>query len=80
MRMVVVGKLKQTRYSGHPIEMSEMNTTDGVLFMRTEVRAGDRLLIKSTCVMCGMAMLLSATDGSLEKWEDWHTCDKIITV
>jgi len=46
-------------------------------FAHAEVRAGDRLLIKSTCRICGMAMLLSAADGSLEKWESWHECDNL---
>ncbi len=46
-------------------------------FNHTEVRAGDRLLIKTTCIVCGMSMLLSAADGSLQKWESWHECDTL---
>ena len=59
----------------HPIDMSGL---EEIRFSHTEVRAGDRLLIKSTCNYCGMSMLLSATDGSLHKWESWHVCDSII--
>jgi hypothetical protein len=47
-------------------------------FNHTEIRAGDRLLIKSTCMNCGMSMLLSAADDSLRKWERWHECDVIL--
>lgn len=49
-------------------------------FNHTEVHAGTRLLIKSTCLNCGMSMLLSAADDSLEKWERWHECDVILAV
>ncbi len=57
-----------------------MSDIEDIRYTHTEVRAGDRLLIKSTCLSCGMAMLLSATDGSLDKWERWHVCDRVIPV
>jgi len=57
-----------------------MSAIEDIRYSHTEVRAGDRLLIKTTCNNCGMAMLLSATDGSLEKWENWHVCDRVIAV
>jgi len=47
-------------------------------FNHTEVNAGGRVLVKSTCRYCGMSMLLSAADGSLQKWERWHECDRVI--
>jgi hypothetical protein len=49
-------------------------------FNHTEVHAGNRLLIKSTCLNCGMSMLLSAADDTLQKWERWHECDVILPV
>jgi hypothetical protein len=57
-----------------------MSDIEDSRFNHTEVHAGARLLIKSTCLNCGMSMLLSAADGSLEKWERWHECDVILTV
>ena len=53
---------------------------EDIRFAHTEVRAGDRLLVKSECVFCGMSMMLSAADGSLQKWERWHVCDNVIGV
>jgi hypothetical protein len=55
-----------------------MGPLEEIRFNHTEVRAGNRLLIKTTCLFCGMSMLLSDTDGSLQKWEGWHVCDNII--
>jgi len=57
-----------------------MSSIEDIRFNHTEVRAGDRLLIKTTCLHCGMSMLLSDSDGSLEKWESWHVCDQVIAV
>lgn len=57
-----------------------MSGIEDIRYTHTEIRAGDRLLIKTTCNFCGMAMLLSATDGSLEKWERWHVCDSVLAV
>jgi hypothetical protein len=57
-----------------------MSAFEDVRYTHTEVRAGDRLLIKSTCNNCGMSMLLSEADGSLQKWETWHVCDSVIVV
>jgi len=57
-----------------------MSAVEDIRFHHTEVRAGERLLIKSTCLTCGMSMLLSSADGSLEKWERWHECDVILPV
>jgi hypothetical protein len=57
-----------------------MSAIEDIRYAHTEVRAGNRLLIKSTCIHCGMSMLLSASDGSLQKWEKWHVCDSVIAV
>jgi hypothetical protein len=57
-----------------------MSAIEDSRFNHTEIHAGDRLLIKSTCLNCGMSMLLSAADGSLQKWERWHECDVILPV
>ncbi len=57
-----------------------MSTMEDSRFHHTEVHAGNRLLIKSTCMNCGMSMLLSAADESLQKWERWHECDVILAV
>jgi hypothetical protein len=57
-----------------------MSDIDDIRFNHTEIRAGDRLLIKSTCMSCGMSMLLSTADDSLQKWERWHECDVILPV
>lgn len=54
-----------------------MRPIEDIRFTHTDVRAGDRLLIKSTCNDCGMSMLLSPNDGSLQKWESWHICDNV---
>ena len=58
--------------------MDAMDALEDFRFTHTEVRAGERLLIKTNGQLCGMSMLLSAKDGSLEKWERWHDCDRII--
>ncbi|HTZ88798.1 MAG TPA: hypothetical protein VMA71_00580 [Alloacidobacterium sp.] len=60
------------------LHCTTMATIDDIRYSHTEVRAGDRLLIKATCNRCGMSMLLSAADGSLQKWERWHVCDSVI--
>ena len=57
-----------------------MSDVEDIRFTHTEVRAGARLLVKSECMFCGMSMLLSKADGSLEKWERWHVCDNVIGV
>jgi hypothetical protein len=67
---------KKTRYS--PLHIYECYRRRPL--RPHEVRAGNRLLIKSTCIHCGMSMLLSANDGSLQKWERWHVCDSVIAV
>ena len=35
---------------------------------------GDRMLILSTCDVCGARKKCSTFDGSLEKWERSHRC------
>lgn len=57
-----------------------MDDISDIRFTHTEVHAGTRLLIKSECIFCGMSMLLSEADGSLQKWEKWHVCDNVIPV
>jgi hypothetical protein len=76
---------KLTRYSAlaNMSDLPDINDIEDIRdirFMHTEIRAGDRLLIKSTCISCGMAMLLSAADGSLQKWERWHVCDTVLPI
>jgi hypothetical protein len=34
------------------------------------------LFIKSMCKRCGASGVVSVYDGSLEKWEDGHECQK----
>jgi hypothetical protein len=53
---------------------------EDIRFAHTQVRAGDRVLVKSECVFCGMSMMLSEADGSLQKWERWHVCDNVIGI
>jgi hypothetical protein len=55
-----------------------MEDIQDIRFTHTEVHAGERTLVKTTCIFCGMSMLLSQSDGSLDKWERWHDCDRII--
>lgn len=38
------------------------------------VRTETRVLIQSVCTKCGASRVVSASDGSLNKWEDRHTC------
>lgn len=43
-------------------------------FTRVLHQDGKRLLILSQCNRCGATQLASAQDGSLQGWEDGHTC------
>jgi hypothetical protein len=43
-------------------------------FTHFPVRTETRLLIQSVCTKCGASRLVFASDGSLKKWEDEHTC------
>ncbi len=45
-------------------------------FLRTHVRTEDRLLIQSTCKVCGRSQVVSNADGSLQNWESTHDCKK----
>jgi hypothetical protein len=45
-------------------------------FARTLRYDGVRLLILSTCTACGTSKLVSAQDGSLQKWEETHLRDE----
>ena len=45
-------------------------------FARKLVRTVDRLMIESTCMRCGMASLVSGHDGTLENWEEEHSCNE----
>jgi hypothetical protein len=33
-----------------------------------------QILVKSTCIYCGISTLGSASDGSLDRWEAAHDC------
>ena len=70
-------QLEMAGYTALPRIMSEI---EDIRFHHTEIHAGTRLLVKSTCMNCGMSVLLSAADGSLKKWERWHECDVILPV
>lgn len=43
-------------------------------FARNLVRTVDRLMIWSTCTICGAASLVSDHDGTLAEWEEGHIC------
>ena len=43
-------------------------------FARKLVRTVNRLMIESTCRNCGAASIVSDHDGTLEDWEERHTC------
>jgi len=76
-RVSAYSRLEKARYTALPAHMSDMDLEE-FRFNHTEVNAGTRVLIKTTCRYCGMSMLLSAADGSLQKWERWHECDRVI--
>ena len=44
-------------------------------FARKLVRTVNRLMIESTCIKCGATSLVSDHDGTLEEWEEAHTCN-----
>jgi hypothetical protein len=43
-------------------------------FTHFAARTETCVLIQSVCTKCGASKLVSASDGSLETWEDEHTC------
>jgi hypothetical protein len=43
-------------------------------FQRKLVRTEFRVLIETTCMKCGARKLVSQYDGSLDQWEDGHSC------
>lgn len=43
-------------------------------FTHFPVRTEISLLIQSVCTKCGASRVVSAADGSLNKWEVEHTC------
>jgi len=45
-------------------------------FIREPAPEGSRLLILSTCRICGKSAVGSRMDGSLEHWESEHQCGK----
>lgn len=44
------------------------------VFTHTLERSGSRLMIRSICASCGNSKLVSKYDGSLQQWEDSHSC------
>jgi hypothetical protein len=44
-------------------------------FAHKLVRTVNRLMIESTCMRCGAASLVSEHDGTLEMWEEGHSCN-----
>jgi hypothetical protein len=48
---------------------------DTTAFARVAVRESFRVLIRSTCTLCGASSVVSKADGSLDKWEDEHVCE-----
>jgi hypothetical protein len=44
------------------------------VFTHRVIRTEGRLLILSTCTLCGEGNLVSAHDGSLAFWEQNHRC------
>jgi hypothetical protein len=43
-------------------------------FSRELFKDGGRVLILSSCLLCGEARVGSSYDGSLEEWESGHAC------
>jgi hypothetical protein len=41
------------------------------------LKAG-RALIESVCRVCGQSQIVSADDGSLQRWEREHGCSQIL--
>lgn len=44
-------------------------------FQHNVMRVGQLLMIESTCWNCGAQTIGSIPDGSLERWEEQHTCE-----
>lgn len=51
-----------------------MAAPSSIDFARNLIRAGDSILIKSTCKRCGESDVVSVMDGSLQIWETGHAC------
>jgi hypothetical protein len=43
-------------------------------FTRTLIKRERRLMIRSVCAKCGESKVVSASDGTLDDWEDSHKC------
>jgi hypothetical protein len=43
-------------------------------FIHFPVRTEISLLVQSVCTKCGASGLVCSSDGSLNKWEEGHTC------
>jgi hypothetical protein len=57
-----------------PLEVRMSSPASG--FTHILVRLEQRLLIRSSCSVCGESKLVSHSDGSLDEWENGHRCRK----
>jgi hypothetical protein len=46
-------------------------------FAHQMIRTERRIFILSTCQQCNLGKLVSREDGSLQKWEQGHTCCRV---
>jgi hypothetical protein len=43
-------------------------------FSRHVFKAGERLMITSSCLACAQARIGGSSEGSVQRWEESHAC------
>ena len=60
----------------NPYPMSSDHSNSRSRFTYKIVAADERTMVLSTCAQCGACKKCSKLDGSLEKWEKSHRCNR----